>query len=210
MKKIFLIIVLTMAIVALSACGNINNCMSPGMYGEGTITVIYNPGHSYCAQYDVVQALITDGFKVKVMYMPPKPHNNRPTSDFINPVSAVVNTESHVYMIGLSGGGWTTSVACALDARIEKCIAVAGSLPEDYPQSGRWTGDYEQQNLEYSYRDIYAMASPRLKHVYIWDDTCCFSRVMGDVGVPYVIDYTITGHYISPWTLDYIRQELKE
>ena len=34
-------------------------------------------------------------------------------------------------MIGLSGGGWTTTVAAAIDPRVGLSIPVAGSLPFD-------------------------------------------------------------------------------
>ena len=34
-----------------------------------------------------------------------------------------------VVMVGLSGGGWTTTVAAAIDPRIDLSIPVAGSLP---------------------------------------------------------------------------------
>ena len=36
---------------------------------------------------------------------------------------------SKIVMVGLSGGGWTTTVAAGLDPRIDLSIPIAGSLP---------------------------------------------------------------------------------
>ncbi len=55
---------------------------------------------------------------------------------FLEPVIACINYWTHtvdgkpdVTMIGLSGGGWTTHMAAALDTRIRLSIPVAGSYP---------------------------------------------------------------------------------
>ncbi len=55
---------------------------------------------------------------------------------FLEPVIAVINAfkanggeASEVVMLGLSGGGWTTHMAAALDKRIQLSFAVAGSYP---------------------------------------------------------------------------------
>ncbi len=55
---------------------------------------------------------------------------------FIEPVVACVNhwtatneRETDVVMIGLSGGGWTTHMASAIDTRIRLSFPVAGSFP---------------------------------------------------------------------------------
>jgi hypothetical protein len=54
---------------------------------------------------------------------------------FVTPVVSVVNWLTRrgirdVSMGGLSGGGWTTVVAAALDPRIKRSFSVAGSLPQ--------------------------------------------------------------------------------
>eukprot|EP00050_Salpingoeca_kvevrii_P013686 m.30486 g.30486 ORF g.30486 m.30486 type:complete len:381 (-) comp5226_c0_seq2:145-1287(-) len=81
---------------------------------------------------------------------------------FIEPVVLAVNYAldvlhyKHVVMVGLSGGGWTTTVAAAVDPRIELSIPIAGSVPKwptslypghfpDLPEGhGTIGGDYEQ------------------------------------------------------------------
>jgi len=80
---------------------------------------------------------------------------------FLEPVVQNVNhfTAAHpnhggILMIGLSGGGWTTHMAAAIDVRIGLSIPVAGSLPL-YARafsSGSW-GDTEQF-YEPLYREI--------------------------------------------------------
>lgn len=47
----------------------------------------------------------------------------------------------HVVMMGLSGGGWTTTLAAALDHRISLSTPVAGSIPCDFAHTS-W--DFEQ------------------------------------------------------------------
>ena len=43
--------------------------------------------------------------------------------------------------MGLSGGGWTTTMAAALDPRIELSLPVAGSIPCSFPHTSI---DFEQ------------------------------------------------------------------
>jgi hypothetical protein len=67
-------------------------------------------------------------------------------------------------MIGLSGGGWTTTLAAAIDTRINLSIPVAGTLPLWLRTGvrGDW-GDWEQ-NLpglysRWSYLDLYILGA---------------------------------------------------
>jgi len=55
---------------------------------------------------------------------------------FLEPIVQVVNelttsgkAEDQLHMIGLSGGGWATHMAAAIDARIQYSIPVAGAMP---------------------------------------------------------------------------------
>ena len=69
---------------------------------------------------------------------------------FLEPVTLAINfaiTQGYerFVMVGLSGGGWSTTVASALDKRIGLSFPVAGSLPLDM-RTNDWHdgGDYEQ------------------------------------------------------------------
>jgi hypothetical protein len=91
---------------------------------------------------------------------------------FIEPVVLAVNyavntlNYENIIMIGLSGGGWTTTIASAVDARIQLSFPIAGSTPKfstkyfphwvpDWPEGiGKpegGGGDYEQQRARPMY-----------------------------------------------------------
>lgn len=101
----------------------------------------------------------------------------------------------HVIMAGLSGGGWTTTVAAALDPRISLSMPVAGSVPQtpsliwnqvvpDMPENQTGTGDFEQNQARPMYQAcgwvcLYVLAaiepgrsSLQMLHEH---DSCCFS-----------------------------------
>ncbi len=91
----------------------------------------------------------------------------------VEPVIVLLNEiqardiQAPVTMIGLSGGGWTTVLASALDARVQTSVSVAGGLPM-WLRFGRRTdwGCWEEHRPEFysrfSYLDMYTMgASPR-------------------------------------------------
>lgn len=73
---------------------------------------------------------------------------------FLEPVVACINHwvglgtgPPDVTMVGLSGGGWTTHMAAALDTRIRLSIPVAGSYPlylRNGPENRGSVGDLEQ------------------------------------------------------------------
>src|ERR1051326_678927 len=84
-------------------------------------------------------------------------------------------------MVGLSGGGWTTTVYAAIDPRITLSFPVAGSLPLFLRNDGS-VGDAEQTLPDFyrtaSYLDLYVMGSwgRGRKQVQILNerDDCCF------------------------------------
>ena len=79
------------------------------------------------------------------------PENGHPIRYFIEPVVIGLNylerefSYTSIAMVGISGGGWTTTLASAIDTRINTSIPVAGSYPV-YLRSNepRDWGDYEQ------------------------------------------------------------------
>jgi len=98
-------------------------------------------------------------------------------------------------MIGLSGGGWTTTVYAAIDPRVTISIPVAGSLPL-YMSYGISRGDVEQ-NYDNFYRlagypDLYVLGSygSGRKQIQILNrrDDCCFGESQHDTsasGLPF-------------------------
>jgi len=112
-----------------------------------------------------------------------------PLKLFIEPVLAGINhvqkknSFSDINMVGLSGGGWVSTIYPALDPRIKRSYPVAGSMPIFLRtgHSGDW-GDYEQTHMELlktaTYIELYIMAAhkPGRKHIQIINvkDPCCF------------------------------------
>ena len=72
---------------------------------------------------------------------------------FVEPVVLTINHllslgYKNIFMMGKSGGGWTTTVAAAVDPRISASFPIAGSVPLDL-RVGAYAhadiGDYEQK-----------------------------------------------------------------
>jgi hypothetical protein len=86
-------------------------------------------------------------------------------------------------MIGLSGGGWTTTVYAALDPTIRLSFPVAGTIPL-WLRSGGSVGDTEQTLSSFyqiaGYPDLYVLGSygTGRKQVQILNrrDDCCFGE----------------------------------
>jgi hypothetical protein len=124
-----------------------------------------------------------------------KMKSGHPVQLFLTPVAVVLNyvqplDYKSIFMAGVSGGGWTTTLYAALDPRITRSYPAAGTLPlylrED---SGRtnsaqrppdW-GDYEQTIPELhaiaNYLDLYILSSlgEQRKQLQIVNkyDPCC-------------------------------------
>lgn len=120
------------------------------------------------------------------------PERGHPVKFFIEPVIAVLNhlapRHQRIAMIGISGGGWTTTLAAAVDLRIARSFPVAGS----YPLYLRWTGgdwgDYEQTAPEIytrvNYMELYVLGAygPGRKQLQVINlhDPCCFGGTGSD------------------------------
>jgi dienelactone hydrolase len=104
----------------------------------------------------------------------------------LEPVPVVLNRLAPRYrsvaMVGLSGGGWATTLAAALDPRISKSFPVAGSNPLDIVPARVWH-DYEQSDpalyAHISWLDLYLLGSAgdgrrQLQILNEYDD-CCFA-----------------------------------
>lgn len=123
---------------------------------------------------------------------------------FLEPLTVTLNYAQATYrpasveMLGLSGGGWTTTVYAALDPRITRSYPTAGSLPfflrAASPKPSPTTGDWEQTRASFpefyssitagtadDYLQMYVMASVgenrgQLQILNRFDD-CCFNGV---------------------------------
>ena len=118
------------------------------------------------------------------------PENGHPIRYFIEPVVIGLNYLQHefsytsVAMVGISGGGWTTMLAAAIDTRISKSFPVAASYPI-YLRSNepRDWGDYEQIEptiyQTVNYLELYILGSfgPDRKQLQVVNqyDSCCFA-----------------------------------
>jgi hypothetical protein len=120
-----------------------------------------------------------------------------PVQLFLTPVAVALNHVqplgySSVYMTGVSGGGWTTTMYAAIDQRITRSYPVAGTLPlhlradknrSNTAQRGADWGDYEQTipelNSVANYLDLYILGSfgENRKQLQILNknDPCCFA-----------------------------------
>ena len=143
-----------------------------------------------------------------------------------------------IIMIGLSGGGWTTTQYAAIDTRIAISFPVAGSLPvyvrmRELDNLSTFYGDYEQSIPEIldiaNYLELYIMASngkgrSQFQILNEFDD-CCFrgtgansykeivkDRVesIGDGSYHLYIDASHSKHQISPKALELIFEHLEK
>ena len=119
-----------------------------------------------------LNGLLAHGFTVLAVFMPHERPDDctgghdqmfalstegSPMKFFLEPVAVCVNYAlsrdrrmRDVTMIGLSGGGWTTTLYAAVDTRVRLSIPVAGSLPL-YLRWGGSVGDFGE-TLESFYR----------------------------------------------------------
>jgi len=157
-------------------------------------------------------------------------------SYFFTPLSVTLNylvdnSFENFHMVGISGGGWATTVYPALDARIEKSFSIAGSLPLSLRTVVEDVGDYEQYNPEFysiaNYLELYIMSSSGSgrEHIQIFNqnDPCCFAGKISSFSydtiqqliTPFesgnfeiIIDDTHNEHKISDFISEFIIKKL--
>jgi len=162
-----------------------------------------------------------------------------PIKFFVEPIAASLNyiEENHYfdnyYMIGISGGGWTTVLYAALDQRILHAYSVAGSVPIYLRSIPDNFGDYEQKQADLyniaNYLELYVLGSygDDRKFIQIFNkyDPCCFSGELSQTYSNEVklvvselnqgghfevhIDDTHKGHIISEHALQIVIDSLK-
>ena len=164
--------------------------------GDEHRLAIYHAGHGDTPEdkgAETIMRLLDEGWAVLALDMPPGPHSRfegelYPMRHFVAPVIAALDWAmllqewTHVRMVGLSGGGWTTVLVAALDERIDSAVCVAGILPPELRDLDPASyGDFEQRwtyGLEY---DLLALGQPTL--IYNRDDPCCFpGRLFDEYG----------------------------
>jgi hypothetical protein len=176
------------------------------------------PGEPDIGMRRTISALLAEGFAVLGVYMPQvTPEDCRwehdrlfkirtegsPLKFFLEPTLVSLNHVRKVYpgyrnisMIGLSGGGWTTTLYAAIDPRVQVSIPVAGSLPLYLCHEGY--GHDIEQRLDSFYRlagypDLYILGAfgtgRRQIQILNRRDDCCFGEAQHDrrlTGKPFV------------------------
>ena len=127
---------------------------------------------------------------------------------FIEPVIAAINFIQKEYsfldinMVGISGGGWTTTLCAALDPRIRLSFPVAGTLPlylTSGPCPNGSEGDWEQrwppqlfEDPASSYLDLYILGGygrgRRQIQILNQFDSCCYGGINYRTYEPHVVD----------------------
>jgi hypothetical protein len=91
------------------------------------------------------------------------------------------------HMIGLSGGGWATTVYAAIDPAIRCSFPVAGTIPL-YLRAGGSVGDREQFESSFyqiaGYSELYILGAHghgrKQVQILVRRDDCCFGQAQHD------------------------------
>jgi hypothetical protein len=124
----------------------------------------------------------------------------KPFYYFFEPVRKTLNFMERRYgykkfvMVGLSGGGWTTTIYSAIDARIAQSYEVAGSIPMPLRRNSSDLGDEEQYYKDFydrfNYSTLYTLAAHGNEKLHYQilnvDDNCCFNLDGNNYWVPFV------------------------
>lgn len=143
----------------------------------------------------VMQPLLTANVRICTFVLPGGPNDytsGGPTqhesglytlADWVGPVCIAINKlkndfpSAAIYMTGISGGGWMTTISAACDARIAKSYQFVGTLP-DMIYINR---DFEQRldGLTADYLTLYMLAAcPGRRHMQVLyeNDPVAFNR----------------------------------
>jgi len=167
----------------------------------------------FISGYETIKSFLDKGFTVYAFCMPLLGKNNQPKiylkklgeisfsehdrfkylenpiQYFIAPIISMINYSelenfSNITMVGISGGGWTTTLTAAVDSRINSSFPVAGTYPMfiRFQKPSKNYGDFEQtyERLysEVNYLDLNVLGAAgkeRLQTQILnkYDD-CCF------------------------------------
>jgi hypothetical protein len=215
--------------------------------------IIYHQGHRGVTNESkpVIERFLFEGYTVLDVSMPMQGYNwdpiyhppfglfhediawlDRPMRFFFEQVSVALNYLTtirgfnDIYMVGISGGGWTTVIYTAIDPRISASYPVAGSYPF-YLRSqigGSTIGDFEQTNLDFyqhaSYLELYLLGAAGRRQLLVYNvfDECCFAGTYSNTfkmflqtqlvsiggSLDIALDDTFVGHMISDYALEII------
>ena len=217
--------------------------------------VIYHGGHRGIpdTRKNVIERFLFEGYSVLEMSMPMAGYNfnqiyhppvgtyhegltvlDRPMRFFFEQVTVAVNYLtlvrgfSDIYMVGISGGGWTTVVYAALDPRITASYPVAGSNPFYLNEQLGFGSDFEQANPDFyqyaSYLELYLLGSAGRRQLQVFNvfDDCCFAGTYSNTFKGYIqveaeriggsfdisLDDTFVGHMISDYAIEIIVSDI--
>ena len=172
--------------------------------GERVGFAIVHAGHMGTPLDDLTAALVTAGFAVQTLAMPSDGRDvmteyhdelfaDQGTAAMAMMLDHIIETvnafealdpDALIVITGLSGGGWATHMAAAVDVRIDASFPVAGSLPLfARPFSPGSAGDAEQvwsaiYEDAATWLEIYALAAMpagrRQVQILNLHDPCCF------------------------------------
>jgi len=183
------------------------------------------PANNYYCGYNNHNALFNDG------------HYTNPLSLFFKPLIASLNylgrsNYQSIYMCGLSGGGWATSIYPAIDTSIIYSFPIAGAWPKAVRSLFYPNGDIEQTWAPlYNMLDAHELfvlccLAPARKVLQINNryDNCCFGgnqghlyyvdsvkkALQGTEGVfDFYLDETIPNHQVAPRSVSIMLQFLE-
>lgn len=138
-----------------------------------------------------------------------------PLRYFVEPVVAAVNQAEEtgsddIFMVGLSGGGWVTILAAAVDPRIDASYPIAGGLPLSLRFAGprRNWGDWEENLPELfsiaSFEDLSILGAAGRSQIQVLNeyDICCYNdpRYLDFVPAIQAIVEQLDGYFAVYWT----------
>jgi hypothetical protein len=216
--------------------------------------VVYQEGHvgRFAKGRPTIQFFLKHGYDVAAVALPLYRPNNRPNGwtdharlnslprggfdVFLDPTIGVLNQFAAQYgsvaMVGLSGGGWATVMAAALDRRVTRSYQVSGTLPHCM-----WHGtdanplDYESTwpplYARAGFLDLYVLGAEGRRQVQVQNVydlgfkgrasksyeravNEALGRASGSGSFQAVLDTTIRKkHIISRWALEWILRDLR-
>lgn len=137
-----------------------------------------------------------------------------PLRYFVEPLIAAVNQAeemgySPIFATGLSGGGWVTILAAALDPRIAASYPVAGGLPLSlrFDRPRRNWGDWEENLPELfriaSFEDLSILGAAGRSQIQVLNeyDICCYNdaRYLDFAPAIQAVVQQLGGHFAIYW-----------